>query len=197
MIRTRAIIAKLSYDDLVKQGIIPDLLPLINQSQSTIATKRYPPFVYKAKDFASFGMLFDYIIRAGLRINLKQNVELGPDPNSNYIQNLPDKEMLEMLSCLNRYETSTNMNEIANSSLVLTSTICGRESYTKEEIQRYVPTIVNVIKEIIAKWNALGGFLNGTVKFNTEFSHKRMGADSSINAYYQYTLNYIGFPFYY
>lgn len=59
MIRTRAIIEHLSYDDLVKQSIIPDLLPFIGQSQTTIATKRYAPFVYASKNFSPHGKIYD------------------------------------------------------------------------------------------------------------------------------------------
>lgn len=106
MIRTRAIIKNLSYDKLVMEGIIPDLLPLSSQSPTTIATKRYPPFVYSNKNedkFSFFGMLLDYVIRAGLRVNLTRKIDLGTDPNAEFIQTLPDKEMLEMMTHLSTY----------------------------------------------------------------------------------------------
>lgn len=171
MIRTRAIISRLSYDDLVKQGVIPDLMPHISQSPTVTATKRYPPFVYAGKDFAFFGMLLDYIVRAGLRINLQQPLSLGTDPNADVIQQLPDAQMLDVMQHLSKYETSRNLNEIARASLTLTSTMYGKSSYTQEEIQAYVPTMVNIIKEIVAKWNILGTYLNGTIRFNTEYVH--------------------------
>src|SRR3990170_3091728 len=79
MIRTRAIIQHLSYDILAKQGVIPDLVSVVAKAP----TKRYPPFVYKGAEFAQFGVIMDYIVRAGLRINLRQPVELGNDPTAN------------------------------------------------------------------------------------------------------------------
>lgn len=171
MIRTRAIIERLSYDDLVKQGLIPDLHQLIGQSPKVVATKRYPPFVYSNKNedkFAFFGMLLDYIIRAGLRVNLTQKIDLGTDPNSEFIQTLPDDKMLEMMTHLNTYETSKNMHDIARTSLELTSTLYGHKSYNFDDIQAYVPTLVNIMKELVAKWNIFGTYLNGTIRFNTE-----------------------------
>jgi hypothetical protein len=151
MIRTRAIIKGLSYDDLVKQGVIPDILPLIGQSQTVIATKRYPPFVYAAKDFAFFGMLMDYIIRAGLRLHLTQKIELGTDPVADIIPILSDDQMVNIMGHLNNYQTSNNINDIARSALVLVSTLYGKTIYSQEEIQRYIPSIVNILKEIIEK----------------------------------------------
>lgn len=55
MIRTRAVIEHLSYDTLVKQGVIPNVYALIEQSPTAVAVKRYPPFVYTKKDFTFFG----------------------------------------------------------------------------------------------------------------------------------------------
>ena len=69
MLRTRFVIQNLSYDDLVSQSVIPDIFPLVKTS-----TKKYPPFVYRTKEFSYFGSLADFIIRAGLRINLDQEV---------------------------------------------------------------------------------------------------------------------------
>lgn len=180
MIRTRAIIERLSYDDLVKQGLIPDLHQLIGQSPTVVATKRYPPFVYKVKDFAFFGMLLDYIIRAGLRVNLPQKIDLGTDPNTEFIQTLPDDKMLEMMTHLSTYETSKNMHDIARTSLELTSTLYGHKSYNFEDIQAYVPTLVNIMKELVAKWNIFGTYLNGTIRFNTEYIHKSFAGHPDI-----------------
>ena len=171
MIRTRAITDKLSYDDLVKQGIVPDLVAVVNQSPTTVAVKRYPPFVYAAKNFPFFGMLLDYIVRAGLRIHLQQPIELGVDPTAEIIPTLPETEMIERIAALETYGTSRNLNAIATAALTLTSTLYGNPAYTSEQIQTYVPTLVNMLKEVVAKWTVYGAYLNGTVKFNTEFSH--------------------------
>ena len=181
MIRTCAIIKNLSYDNLVKQNIIPDLMPLINQFHAAIATKRYSPFVYKADDaFAFFGMFMDYAIRAGLRINLTQPVELGVDPSVPFIQTLPDDKMLNIMEQLSLYETSKNINDTTHASHILTSTLFNRDPFTHGDIQSYVPTMVNIIKEIVAKWNTYISYLGGTVKFNTEYSYKTFAGHPDI-----------------
>lgn len=171
MIRTRAIIKNLSYDDLVKQGIIPDLVSLISQSPTVIASKRYPPFVYKTKEYALFGIIMDYVIRAGLRINLQQKVELGVDPVASIIQTLGDTEMMTAMADLSMYEASINLNDIMSSSLKLSTLLCGQTAYTQQLLASYVPTAVNIIKEIVAKWNYFSHYLDGTVRFNTEYSY--------------------------
>lgn len=172
MIRTRAITDHLDYDNLVARGIIPDIVPSIQPTALTV--KRYPPFVYSCQDddkFSFFGMFMDYIIRAGLRVNLTQSVELGIDTNAEAIQTLPDTKMLEIMDHLNKYETSRNMNDIAQAALVLTSMMYGKSLFNREQIQGYVPTLVNIVKEIINHWNILGTYLTGTVKFNAEYTH--------------------------
>lgn len=173
MIRTRAIISNLSYDKLVKDRLIPDIIPLIQQSASTIRTIKYPPFVYSKGDqkFSFFGMLWDYMIRAGLRINLTQQIDLGIDPNSTMIQSLPEHEMLNIAENISTYETSHNINAIARAALILTSAMYGGTIFTTDEIQKYVPTMVNVLKEIISKWNFYAYYLKGKILFNAEFTY--------------------------
>jgi len=170
MIRTRSITDNLSYDDLLKQGLIPDLCSVVNQSPNAIASKRYPPFVYKSKDYSFFGMFMDYAIRAGLRINLTQTIDIGTDPIIDVIQQLPDHEMSILLEQLHMYQTSKNVNVVAQSSLTLTSNLYKKSPIPKDDIQKYVPTLVNVIKSIVAKWNLYSSYLDGTIKFNSELS---------------------------
>lgn len=174
MIHTRSITEKLSYDTLVKQGVIPDVYPLIQQSATAIAVKRYPPFIYSNKHtdkFSFFGVFWDYVIRAGLRINLP-NVNLGTDPYVNAVQQLPDTDMMNMMQQISKYETSKNMNDIAQSARLITSRLHGNECYSHAEIQAYVPTMVNVIKEIIARWNIYAAQLVGPICFNTEYTNE-------------------------
>ena len=161
MIRTRSIIKNLSYDTLVKQGIIPDLTPLIQQVPTTIAVKRYPPFIYANKDeerFTFFGMLFEYIIRAGLRINLQQTFDLGIDPN---INNTSD-----IVEYLKIYETEHNMYDVSQAALVLTSALFEKNVYTQHDIKNYIPTIINIIKEIITKWHLCDDYLTKNFLIN-------------------------------
>lgn len=177
MIRTRAVIERLSYDSLVKEGIIPDVYSMIVQSPTGMAAKRYPPFVYSGKDFSFFGMFWDYVVRAGLRMNIP-GVELGIDAYTQIVQTLPDEEMLQLMMKISSYENSNNMNDIATSSLVITSAVYGTNPYSLTDIQGYVPTMVNVIKELIARWNTYQ--LTGPVKFNTEFVHGQFSGHPDI-----------------
>ncbi|CAK7994801.1 Hypothetical protein POVR1_LOCUS325 [uncultured virus] len=73
--RVREVILGLSYDDLVRQEIIPDLL-----SSFKVTTKRYSPFVYVNKNFSFFGMLMDYWVRAGLTSIPGLEIDLGSEP---------------------------------------------------------------------------------------------------------------------
>lgn len=169
MLHTREIITRLSYKKLLEEGVIPDILSIINKNPKVITNKRYPPFVYEAKDFAFFGMLMDYLIRAGLRNGLSQTTELGIDPTSNNIQNLPDIELMEMIKHLNIYETSKNIHDISQSALELVSFMYNKHPYNYGQINGYVPTIINIINEVIIKWKKYGSCLNGIIKYNAEY----------------------------
>lgn len=173
MIHTRSVVEKLSYDALVKQGVIPDVYPLIQQSPTATAVKRYPPFVYKAKEFSFFGMFWDYVVRAGLRMNLL-DVKCGVDSYTEMVQSLPDAEMLAMMAEISSYESSNNMNDIARTALTITSQLYNGKPYTQGEIQGYVPTMVNVIKELINRWKVYHAQLIGPVCFNTEYTHGQL-----------------------
>lgn len=180
MIRTRAIIKRLSHDDLVKSGIIPDLTQIINQSPSTVAVKRYPPFVYAAKDFPFFGMLLDYIIRAAFRVSLKQPFDLGQDPTIEIIQALEDDKLLSAVTSLNLYETSINMTDIVRSSLTLTSILYGNCPYSLQDLDKYVPTLVNMMKELVNKWTMHAKYLEGHIRYNTEYTHNKFSGHPDI-----------------
>ena len=178
MIRTRAIISRLSYDALVTQDIIPNMIPLL--SDSVMVVKRYPPFVYANKDFSFFGMLLDYIIRATLRTKLNQKIDLGKDPILDILPKLPDTQMLELMSQLSIYETSTNINDIAKAALSLITAMYNTPAYTPEQIQGYIGTLVNMTKEISDKWAYFATYLNGTIKYNVEYSHKNFSGHPDI-----------------
>lgn len=180
MIRVRQITDKLSYDKLCSDGIIPDLMSLINVNLQVIATKRYPPFVYKTKNFSFFGMLMDYIIRAGLRINLNKKMELGQDPTSELITTLPEAEMISKTILLNVYETSNNINDIVRASFELTTLLYGYTDYNYEDIQSYIPTIVNIIKALTKKWLYFNTYLDGFVKYNYELIHRNLSGHPDI-----------------
>lgn len=72
------------------------------------------------------------------------------------------------------------MHDIARTSLELTSSLYGHKSYKFEDIQGYVPTLVNIMKELVSKWNVYGTYLNGTIRFNTEYTHKSFAGHPDI-----------------
>ena len=65
IVRVRILIEKLSYDDLVRSGAIPDLRLVVH---APIATKKYPPWLYDLSKqghdniFALFGLFVEKII---------------------------------------------------------------------------------------------------------------------------------------
>ena len=154
-IHVRDIIAKLSYNNLVQDRVIPDVKALI--PAAALTTNRYPPFVYAAKDFSFFGMYMDFVVRAGLRINLQQPVDLGVEPAEHPSTTL--------------YQTTRNMNDVASTSLQLVSAMYGKEVYTKAQVYTYVATTVNIMKELVAQWQYYQYYLQGTIRYNTEFNH--------------------------
>lgn len=173
MIRTRQIIKRLSHDDLVKQGIIPDLTQIIAQSPTTTAVKEHPPFVNLSRPktkFMFFGTLMDYIVRAGFRIHLKQTFTLGQDPNIGLIQTLEPGAMAKAVTDLNVYETSLDMTQIVLSSLKLSS-MGGKSPFSQKSLREYVGTLNNIMAELSAKWIAYSKYLAGTIRYNMEYVH--------------------------
>src|ERR1700733_8661822 len=60
--RVTEVIRKMKYDRLVKSGVIPDIKPTF----LNIPLKRFPKYVYTNKGFQFFGMIMDFVIRAGI-----------------------------------------------------------------------------------------------------------------------------------
>ena len=169
MFHTRDIIKELSYSFLVNDGIIPDIVKSIN-----IPTKKYPPFVYQSKDFSFFGMFMDFVIRAGLRINLNQLVDLNYPfdlgTHTNFINGTDEHVRNDLLN----YNTTKNINDVAKTSLNLTSYMYNKTSYSHSDIQKYVPTIVNILKELTTKWISYSEYLNGTISYNKEYIYDNL-----------------------
>lgn len=169
MIRTRTVIQHLNYRELVGRGILPDLISLLPSYPKVIAVKRYPPFVYANRSFAYFGVLMEYVVRAGFRLHLQQPVELGVDPVTAKIPDLLEPQMIEAIESLSIYETSTNINDIVQSAQILSSIFCAEDPFSRQEIQGYVPTWVNIIRELCQGWNHFAPYLQGTVRYNVEY----------------------------
>ena len=169
MIRVRQITDHLSYADLLRQGLIPDVVQCFQQDK-VVAVKRYSPFVYQSKDFPGFGIFMDYLVRAVLRTHLAQPFDLGVDPVSERIASWPEEQALAVAGLLSGYETSTNINDLARISRELAALFCGRESFSVADIQKYVPTMVNIGKELATRWQAYAACLAGTIRYNVELS---------------------------
>lgn len=122
----------------------------------------------------------EYVVRAGFRINLQQPTELGVDPTAEAIPDLDEPQMLEALDTLSTYETSNNMNDIARCSLGLTSILYTETTITREEAAKYVPTFVNIVKELVAKWTYFGYYLSGTIRYNVEYAHQELSGHPDI-----------------
>lgn len=162
MLRLREIIKDLSYDHLLSEGIIPDIITPMDNYPNTMSVKKYPPFVYSCKsksNFSFFGYFMEYVIRAGFRIYLKQKINHGIDPINHIIQSLPDEKMLDIMKNINIYETCNNINDITISAHNIVSILYGEFLFEVNNIEKYIPTIVNIIKELIIKWNKLDDYL--------------------------------------
>lgn len=180
MIRTRAVIERLDYDRLVERGVIPDMLAFLAGYPGAMAVKRYSPFVYSTKCFSFFGMMMDYIVRAGLRSKLTQPVDVGVDPVSDLIPQLPDDRLLVAIEDLATYETSTNMHDIVRCSRNLTSILYGEEPISLADATKYVPTGVNIMKDLVQKWTYFSTYLTGIVQYNVEYSQGELAGHPDV-----------------
>lgn len=183
MLRVREIIKDLSYDHLLSEGIIPDIITPMDNYPNAMSVKKYPPFVYSSKsksNFSFFGYLMEYIVRAGFRIYLNQKINHGIDQITNGIQSLPEERLLYIMENLSIYETCNNINDITIAAYNIVSILYGEFLFEINNIQKYVPTIVNIIKELIIKWNNLDEALAGEIIFNSEYKNKHFSGHPDI-----------------
>ncbi len=190
MYRVYQVIKYLSYNRLVNNNIIPDLL--LEIEETVFLKGDHPSFVYNTKSFMFFGMLYDYIIRGGLRLFLpNQDISLGTDPIYSHIV-----DIINDMKNISTYETSEDIIDVIKSSLYLTSLLYDDHPYTDEDIfgkrifkkdssnesfdksflkisEAYSETIIDVIFKIIYKWYKYRKYLSGKVLFNAEYSYKK------------------------
>lgn len=69
------------------------------------------------------------------------------------------------------YQTSNNMNDIARYAHQLVTILYQHSDLPPDKVQALVPTLVNICKELAAKWATFAPYLTGTVRYNTEHSH--------------------------
>lgn len=145
--RVRTIIPILNYETLLSNGVIPDLDECF--PAEIFEVRKYPPFVYKTRAFDHFGLLVDYLVRGALRIQSKYEI---------FDEHLND----------NIYHTTNNINEMAEAARLIVDQIYGTSSFTKAEIQSYVPILVNITKSLMTGWEQFN--LNGLVMYNSELT---------------------------
>lgn len=172
MIRLRVLLEGLSYDDLVRRGVIPDLVSVMAQTPTLMVAKRYSPFVYASKAYSEYGMFMDYVVRAGLRSRLPGPFDLGTDPVAPLIPELPAEVMASAVNALHVYQTSNNMNDIARYAHQLVTLLYQHSDLPEAQLQASVPTLVNICKELAAKWTVFAPYLTGTVRYNTAHSYE-------------------------
>lgn len=165
MIHTRDIISKLSYDNLVADNNIPDIFSVMENYTELFSTKKYPPFVYKTKDFMFFGMFMDYVLRGGLRVKLQHKIpiNLGHD-----IHTFPN----EMRKSVEIYETSNNVFDIMKESLKIVTHIYSKESYQFDDVKNYIGKNTNIIKSIESKFINYIEIFEGGIYYNKEYEYK-------------------------
>lgn len=175
MLRTREIISDLSYDKLLSKDIIPDMItPMTEYFPDCMSIKKYPPFIYSNKskmNFSFFGYFMEYVIRAGLRIKLRQKIESGIEPITDKIFSLPDIEMMNIIESISIYESCTNMNDVISAAYHIVSILYNESVLDLTDINKYIPTMINIIKELIVKWTKFKDYLEGTLRYNEEYSN--------------------------
>lgn len=154
MIRLRSLLEDLSYDDLVRQGVIPDLVSVL--APALLVTKRYAPFVYASKAYSEYGMFMDYVVRAGLRTRISNSVDWGSNPT------------VANVDALHKYQTSNNFNDIVRSAHQLVTEMYEGSQLSESDLQASVPILVNICKALAQKWETFAPYLTGTVRYNAE-----------------------------
>lgn len=163
--RIRQILPRLNYDVLVRDGVIPDIESMTKHYPNAYQSKRYPPFVYDTQCYSDFGMFMDYVIRAGLRLKSGQTIDLGQDPLNGRIQSMSEADMLTNMLHLSQYESSTSIDDIAQAVWHL----LGNLPFDSSVVQRYIPILVNMNKDILALWTKYVHYLSGIIRYNVEF----------------------------
>lgn len=170
-VRTRYITDKLSYKTLVNKKIIPDVLSLLDNYPEALKRRNHPPFVYKNTAMSDYGLMMDYIVRAGFRIHLTDfGVNIGNDPYNDYISSLCDIQMVEALNVKDKYETSKNIFDVISSSHYIVSNMTANQAFSSEQILKNVGIITNIIKELSNKMIMYKDFFKGELQFNVELS---------------------------
>lgn len=155
LMKVREVIAGLSYDLLVREKLIPDILKSFQ-----VETKKYSPFVYKTKNFSFFGMLMDYWVRGGFMSLPELQIDLGIEPGDGLAN--PDD--------INVYRSSKNVSNFVLAVLRIVRSLMNSPGFSDEDVVTYIPTLTNLVKELNASWKSSLKILGTMVKYNAELS---------------------------
>lgn len=183
MLRVREIIKDLAYDHLLSEGIIPDIITPMENYPNAMSVKKYPPFVYSCKsksNFSFFGYFMEYIVRAGFRIHLDQKIDHGAEPIMNMVESLSEQELHDLFFDVSIYESCNNIHDMTMSAYNMVSRLYEEFLFEANHIEKYVPTIINTIKELAVKWNNLDECLKGELLYNTEYKNNHFSGHPDI-----------------
>lgn len=167
MLHVREIITGLNYDDLAQTAKIPLLREAL--AMEPFPSKRYPPWVYRHKSFAQFGLTMDYWIRRLLPESLPElKFDHGTDPVASKIA---ATENVTMVDDLIRYQDpSIPWIKVVYEGARLASFFLEADPYTDADLGRYVPTLRNLAKDLATLWQKYGSALGTKIQFNAEFN---------------------------
>lgn len=171
MVRTREIIKGVSYDDLLKEGIIPDIVYMVKNNKSAMTVKTYPEFIKKRKLYAFFGLVMDYVIRASIRINIDQKVDLGKDPMLDMSNMLANEAKVVFQQIFLNYCVSDDFTTIALMSFFLCALTSEKACEELQNVQPYIQNMEKMANSVINKWKSFGQHIKGDIYFNTEYCY--------------------------
>lgn len=183
VIRVRQILDSLSYGSLLTRNAIFNMTSFITNPE-VMKVKRYPPFVYSSQDFATFGMIMDYVVRAGLKNKLTDdlairqfmpNIVSHSEPALNNPRCTGDPNVYQhMVNTMQTYSSSKNMNDIAKSSINLAWCMLGTSPYTIQDIYSYVPSMVNTVKDLAVRWQTYENYLGYNIQYNATITYQNI-----------------------
>lgn len=159
MFHVREIIADLNFNDLIRNYKIPLLMDFVKSEP-----KRFPLWVYKDKSFALFGMTMDYWVRRMFYSNLTEvNFDLGLD-------SLAHSEDVNIIQDLIRYtDRSVPWTHTIYEGARLAANRMGGQPYAKTDIDKYIPTLQNINKDLCEMWRIYPA-LGNKMMYNTEYN---------------------------
>jgi len=153
----------LDYDRLVKKGLIPDLFADMAKDETLAKTYRYPPFVYKTKGYASFGLFIDLIVRLALR-------DLVPGPfDFGSAEDLFRDERPWIKLIKEAYEEMNREVPL---------------DFTYADFVTFIPQLQKIIQALVSEWGRYDQ-LTGPVRYNvalTDLEHPIEGHPDVVTA---------------